>query len=203
MEDAKKDRKTRPRSKIAKIAEDSPAAGKIIQAGLKALRMGVVSGAQSGLHDASAGSVETGAAFGAGGELAGEAAGFGASKLFPRTTEAATSTAAENLRQASSQRRLAADSMTDLAGKAVDNATGKSASAVGDFKTAAEQIKPNFNPIYDNLRESTGGVRNSTGRFGPDAFDDASNQIARAKKVLLSASPASTDALKQAETELA
>jgi hypothetical protein len=190
-------------AKIAKIAEESPAAGKIIQAGLNALRMGVVSGAQSGLHDPTASSVETGAAFGAGGELAGEAAGFGASKLFPRTAEAATTTAAENLRQATSQRRLAANSITDLAGKAVDNATGKGLSAVGDFKTAVEQIKQNFNPVYDALRESTGGVRNSTGRFGPNAFDDASNQIARAKKVLFSASPASTGALKEAETELA
>jgi hypothetical protein len=189
--------------KVAKMAEEYPTIAKALHIGMNATRAATASGAQSGLHDPSTGSVETGAAFGAGGEVTGELAGLGINKLLPRTQAAAETSAAQSLSQAASQRQGAARSVTDLAGRAVDNATGKGVSSASDFKTAADEIKQNFSPIYDLLREATGGVRNSSGRFGPNLFDDASAQIARAKKVLFSSNPASTDALKQAEKELA
>ena len=189
--------------KVAKLAEDYPTIAKVLHIGMNATRSAAASGAQSGLHDPSASSVETGAAFGAGGQLVGEAAGAGAAKLFPRTEQAAEQAAAKNLSEIASQRQGAAKSVANMAGEAVENATGEVGSTATDFKTAADQIKQNFGPTYDRLRESTGGVRNSTGRYGPNLFDDASQQIARAKKVLFSANPASTEALKQAETELA
>jgi hypothetical protein len=189
-------------TKLAKLAEAHPAIARIIDAGLNAVRGGSASGVQSGLHDPSTTSVATGAAFGAGGELAGEAAGIGASKLFPRTTEAASADAAETLRQATSQRQGAAKSVTDLAGKAVDTATGKGASTASDFKSAADQIRQNYSPTFDKLREATGGTRNNLGRYGANGFDDVNSQIKRAKQVLYSPSPSSTDALKQAEKEL-
>jgi hypothetical protein len=189
--------------KVAKLAEDYPTIAKALHIGMNATRSATASGVQSGLHDPSADSVATGAAFGAGGQLLSDAAGIGISKLLPRTQAAAETSAAESLSQAASQRQSAAKSVTDLAGQAVDNATGKGVSSASDFKTAAGEIKQNFNPVYDQLREATGGVRNSTGRFGPNAFDAASNDIARAKKVLFSSNPSSTDSLKQAEKELA
>jgi hypothetical protein len=123
--------------------------------------------------------------------------------LFPRTEDAAGQAAAKNLSEVSAQRQGAAKSISNMAGASVDNATGKAGATATDFKTAADQIKQNFGSTYDRLRESTGGVRNSTGRFGPNAFDDASSQIQRAKKVLYSPNPASTEALRQAEAELA
>jgi len=189
-------------TKLAKVAEAHPAIAKIIDAGLNVFRTGTVSGAQSGLHDPSAGSIERGAAFGAGGQLVGEAAGAGAAKLFPRTGEAAEQSAAKNLSEVASQRQGAAKTISSMAGEAADNATSKSGSTATDFKTAADQIKQNYSPTFDKLREATGGTRNNLGRYGVNGFDDANSQIKRAKQVLYSPSPSSTDALKQAEKEL-
>lgn len=73
-----------------------------------------------------------------------------------------------------------------------------------NLQDVARITRETFNPVFDELRESTGGVKNpSTGRYGPNAFDDATNQIKNAKKVIYSPNPASTDALKQADRELA
>src|SRR5262249_16165635 len=66
-------------------AEESPIVQNILILGLKALRSGVVSGAQSAAHDPTPASAGTGALFGVGGELGSEAAAYGISKLIPRT----------------------------------------------------------------------------------------------------------------------
>ena len=111
-------------AKVAKLADSNPVIAEIIDAGLNVVRTGTASGIQSGLHDPSASSVETGAAFGAGGQLVGEAAGAGAARLFPRTTAAAEKASTEQVAQAASQRQSAAKYVTNLAGQTVDDATG-------------------------------------------------------------------------------
>jgi hypothetical protein len=108
-----------------------------------------------------------------------------------------------------STRRNAAGAIEEAAAKASDAVRGvafpsPNASEASTFKQAAQEIKSHFNPVYDALREQSGGVLNhDTGRFGPNGFDDAVSQINNAKKVIYSPNPASTDALKQADKEFA
>ena len=185
-------------------AEQSPLVQKILTVGLKALRVGTVSGAQSWLHDPSTSSAATGAAFGVGGELTGEAARFGVSKLIPRTLEAINSAAKAGVEEAAGQRQTAAREIGNIATKATGETTGSAIPDADNFRDAAKEIRSTFNPTYDKIREATGGVLNpSTGRYSANAFDDATQQIARSKKVIYSPSPASTQALKDAEKELA
>jgi len=190
--------------KLADLAEESPVAARLLRAGIAATRGGVVSGAQSYAHDPSAASAATGAAFGAGGELTGEAAKLGISKLIPRTMGAIDAAAKEAVEEATSQRQTAAREIGNIATRTTGDITGNVIPDADNFRDASDEIRKTFNPTYDKIREATGGVLNkSTGRYSANAFDDATQQIARAKKVIFSPSPASTQALKDAEKELA
>lgn len=191
--------------KALKVAAgESPLVQQILSLGLKAVRTAGVSGGQSFLHEPTPASAGTGAALGVGGEVTSEAASYGISKLIPRTLEAATTAAKEGVADAASQRQASARELGNIATRTTSDITGNVIPDADNFRDAANEVRSTFNPTYDKLREATGGVLNqSTGRYSANAFDDATQQIARAKKVIYSASPASTDALKTAENELA
>jgi hypothetical protein len=188
--------------KLAKVVSDEPYAAKIVEAGINASRMGLVSGVQSGLHTPTVGSVATGAATGFAGGVVGEALGAGANALTARTPAAAEAEAVESLYAQQLAKEATSDYVGTLAQNASERATGVESSA-GSYGEVAQEIKNHFTKTYDELRESFGGVKNpQTGRYGANGFDDAINQIKNAKKVIYSPSPASTDALTQAEQEL-
>ena len=199
-------------SKVAKLAETNPVIAKIITGGLNAVRTGTVSAAQSASHaqesDRTSAAL-TGAEYGAAGSAVADAAAAGISKMIPMTKQGLLKQAEQELGEQLSLRRRAAGAIEEAAAKASDAARGvafpaPNASEASTFQQAATEIKSHFDPVFDALREQSGGVLNhDTGRFGPNGFDDAVNQIKRAKKVIYSPTPASTDALKQAETELA
>lgn len=200
-------------SKVAKLAETNPVIARIITGGLNAARTGTTSAAQSALHapEGERGSAAlTGAEYGAAGSAIADAASAGLSKMIPMTKQGLFKEAEEVLGNQLAVRRAAAGTVEEAAENASNAARGitsydaPNASVASDFKQASSEIKAHFNPVYDALREQSGGVLNhDTGRFGPNGFDDAVNQIKNAKKIIYSPSPASTDALKQAETELA
>lgn len=202
-------------SKVAKLAETNPVIAKIITGGLNAVRTGTTSAVQSALHapEGERGSAAlTGAEYGVAGSAVADAAAEGISQMMPMTKQELFKQAQDELKEQEGLRLRAGRSMKEAAAKASDAARGTTysqyplpnSSRAWTFKDAADEIKSHFNPVYDALREQSGGVLNhDTGRFGPNGFDDAVSQIKNAKKVIYSPSPASTDALKQAETELA
>ena len=193
-------------SKLAKLVSDEPYVAKIVEAGLNASRMGLVSGAQTGLHEPNPGSIGIGTAVGAGGSVLSDVAGAGAAALFPKTKQAAVEAAVDTLAKKTKYSRNIANNISTLAGWASDSVTGETENPSGarTFGDAAREIKAHFNPDYDELREAFGGVKNpATGRYSANGFDDTINQIKNAKKVIYSPTPASTDALTQAEQELA
>jgi len=198
-------------SKVAKLAETNPVIAKIINGGLNAVRTGTTSAAQSALHAPEGqrtSAALTGAEYGAAGSAAADVAAAGVAAMLPMTKQGLFKQADEVLADQLHIRRTAAGAVEESAAKASDAARGVTypspdASEAGTFQQAAQEIKTHFNPVFDALREQSGGVLNhDTGRFGPNGFDDAVAQIKRAKKVIYSPNPASTDALKQAETEL-
>jgi hypothetical protein len=199
-------------SKVAKLAESNPVIARIISGGLNAARTGTTSAAQSALHapEGERGSAAlSGAEYGAAGSAVADAAAAGISKIIPMTKQGLFKQAEQELAEQLSTRRNAAGAIEEAAAKASDAARGVASaspntSEASTFKQAAQEIKSHFSPVYDALREQSGGILNhETGRFGPNGFDDAVSQINNAKKVIYSPNPASTDALKQAETELA
>ncbi len=199
-------------SKVAKLAESNPVIARIISGGLNAARTGTTSAAQSALHapEGERGSAAlSGAEYGAAGSAVADAAAAGISKMIPMTKQGLFKQAEQELAEQLSTRRNAAGAIEEAAAKASDAARGvtfpsANASEASTFQQAAQEIKSHFNPVFDALREQSGGILNhETGRFGPNGFDDAVSQIKNAKKIIYSPNPASTDALKQAETELA
>jgi len=205
-------------SKVAKLAETNPVIAKIINGGLNVVRTGATSGAQSAAHAPEgerASAAGTGALYGAAGGAVTEAATAGITGLLPKTKQGLLKEAEEALTEQRLTRRQAASAVEEAAAKASDAARGipqpvgaaefsPANSEARTFQEASDEIKSHFNETYNALREQSGGILNhETGRFGPNGFDDAVAQIKRAKKVIYSPSPASTDALKQAESELA
>jgi hypothetical protein len=179
---------------------------KIVTAAYNTAKFAGLSAASSAIHAPTGqrwDEAKTGAEYGAAGAVTGELLGAGARALLPRTTAVTSAEAAKTLEEAASERRTAAKAVTDISAKASEAATGVKSNA-STFQEAANEIKAHFDPVYDELREASGGVfNNETGRYGANGFDDAVNQIKRAKKVIYSSAPASTDALKTAEAELA
>ncbi|HXM59438.1 MAG TPA: hypothetical protein VN950_01190 [Terriglobales bacterium] len=202
-------------SKVAKLAETNPVIARIITGGLNAVRTGTTSAAQSVAHAPEgerASAALTGAEYGAAGSAIADAAAEGISQMMPLTKQGLFKKAQDELAEQEGLRLRAGRGIKEAAAKASDAATGTpysqytlpDSSKAWTFQDAADEIKSHFNPVYDALREQSGGVLNhETGRFGPNGFDDAVSKINNAKKVIYSPSPASTDALKQAETELA
>jgi len=188
--------------KAAQIAiQKSPALARVFQMGLHALESAGISAGQAELHGENPVRAAEG---GAVGSAAGETLGAVGSLLTSRTKNAAQQAAAKIIENTEAIKRGAAITVTSAAGTSVEAATGKVSDA-STFQQAADEIKTHFTKTYDKLRELTGGVWNpKTERYGEDnAFDLAVKQIKRAKKVIYSPSPASTDAIKAAEKELA
>jgi hypothetical protein len=172
-------------------AGESPLVQQILSLGLKVLRTGTASGAQSWLHDPSTASAATGAAFGVGGELTSEAASYGISKLIPRTLKAAQQEAAKDIAEATSRRQTAARAIGDIATRTTGDITKDILPRAEDFGTAANEIRETFNPTYDKLRAATKLPE------GGNAFDVARNKLAAAKKVLFN--PSSVEAAEAAQ----
>ena len=181
------------------VLKTAAAAGKIARS--SAVTAGVGAG-QAALH----GEDPTKAAkWGAVGGAAGGALGaFGSEVLAPRTSAAAEKAAQDAVWQDFESRLNSSNDVGFLASDAANWATGTQTSEARDFGQAAQEIKDHFTPVYDELREASGGVKNpQTGRYGDNGFDEAVNQIKNAKKVIYSPNPSSTEALTQAEKELA
>lgn len=212
--------------KAAKLAETyekaTPLVKGTIDAAMNIGRTTAVSSAQSALHpqdgQSIGGAALSGAEAGAIGGGIGELAGYGASKLFPRTASVATKgvpampgvsraeagkASIDEAKNLIEQEKGALEVQRLASNTAIDNgATGAQPTRGMSFKDAAGLIRDEADPIYDKLREETGGVFNgSTGRYSTNDFDDAADQIKRAKKVIFSPTPASTDALKTAQQE--
>jgi hypothetical protein len=197
-------------SKLAKVVSDEPYVAKIIEAGINASRMGLVSGVQSGLHEATPGSVETGALTGLAGGLAGELLGAGARALALRTPAAKLAAAAQQASEqvASAQEYLDAfnTGREGTLSNAAENATRKilgittpqaeNSTLYYSFGDSARDIKAGFDPVFDKLRAETAT------ETGSNLFDEATNRIKLAKRVLYSPTPVSVQALQDAQTAL-
>ena len=198
--------------KLAKVVSDEPYVAKIVEAGINASRMGLVSGVQSGLHEATPGSVETGALTGLAGGLAGEALGAGAKAIFPFTKAgriaSATETAEKQLKLSGDLEKALAIGKDETLSNAAYNAMKDAGVPITDpsfaedlrgytFGDASTDIKDHFNDTFNKLRAET-----TPASGGLSQFDEASNQIKMAKRVLWSPTAVSVDSLEAAQKSL-
>jgi hypothetical protein len=160
-------------SKVAKLAETNPVIARIISGGLNAARTGTTSAAQSALHapEGERGSAAlSGAEYGAAGSAVADAAAAGISKIIPMTKQGLFKQAEQELAEQLSTRRNAAGAIEEAAAKASDAARGVASaspntSEASTFKQAAQEIKSHFSPVYDALREQSGGILNHENDF--------------------------------------
>lgn len=201
-------------SKLTSMVGTEPYIAKIVEAGINATRMGIVGGVQAGAHDES---IPAGAASGLVGGAVGEGLGAGAEylkTLTPEATEAAAQTSAQQgMEEAGAVRETSkaqsSEDMSNIAGRAQMDATGvkpKMTYGLGEvndspdvapiisspdytFNQAADGIRDHFNPVFDTLREESGGQ-----------FDVVNNEIKAAKKVIFN--PPSVEAYRSAQESL-
>jgi hypothetical protein len=165
-------------AKIAKLAEESPAAGKIIQAGLKALRIGSVGTAQGLAHGESLPDAAKAGAVSAGTGAVLEGASGLVSKFAPQVKRIAgeaipvrasqssgLADAAENIAPSSKLREFDVNKTQPAAKRAIGNVAsdigskeigGQTlASSAKNLEQRAAQIKAQSSPIFEKLDDLT------------------------------------------------
>jgi hypothetical protein len=207
-------------AKIAKLAEASPTAAKIIEAGLNVLRGTTVSAGQSALHPAegqtSGDAAIQGAEYGLGGGIVGEGLGAVAGALFKKTPAYIQNEAAkavlDNAKKIETEvQRTQGNLQGGIENIARDAAEQhgvdpEAFDRLGDagymwtFGDAARKIEDAAKPIFDGLRKAS-PIIDETGNTIGNKFDLLTTRIKAAKRVLYG-QPSSAEAYLNAEKML-
>jgi hypothetical protein len=174
-------------AKIAALAEESPAVGKLINMGLRATRTGAVSGAQEAIHGGDTSDVLSSAGTGFLTSVGSEGLGALAKLAKPGTTEIANETlqTAPKWKGASTAAKLAEANQEpakavigNVAHDAADAITQKfgqtAPETIKTFRDAAQAVEKSAKPVFEKLDSlSKGQFQTATNEL------NAANKIAR------------------------
>ncbi len=166
---------------VTKLLEKPGLTGKLINAGLKTVRGAAVSGAQSYLHDPSAASAATGAAFGAGGEATSEGLSSLSQYLAPKAFKAIKALVeTRNLEEQASVMEAEAragnafesapkNSVKKVLGAIPTDAAGSEV-PIHTFKDAADVIHNESKNLYSKIDDLTDGKYSVLKKSADDAY---------------------------------
>jgi hypothetical protein len=171
--------------KIAKLAEESPAVGKLINMGLNAVRTGVVSGAQESIHGGDTGDVLSSAGTGALTSVASEGLGALAKLAKPGSTKITGETLStppiwkgantvSELAEANQEPgKKVLGNVAQQAADAITQKFGQTApETISTFHDAAEAVKKAAKPVFEKLDSISKGE-----------FQTATNELNSANKI--------------------